>query len=139
MPPVDVCAAVIRRGELTLLATRPPGSRLAGKWEFPGGKVAPGESLEACIRREIREELGLVLGHVRHVDTVEQTDHAPPIRLHFLDCSIDPGAEPVCHEGQQARWFTPAELAILDLLPADRVFVCRLAATLPLPPAPPAT
>jgi len=109
---------------------------MAGKWEFPGGKVSAGESLDACIRREIREELGLSIGQARHVDTVEQADHVPPIRLHFLECCVDPAAQPVCHEGQQAAWFSPAELATLDLLPADRTFVSRLAAAASGPASP---
>jgi 8-oxo-dGTP diphosphatase len=125
MAPVDVCAAVIRRGALILLATRPPGSRLAGRWEFPGGKVSRGESIEACIRREIGEELGLVVLTAEPIDTIEDTGHAPPIRLHFLECTIPADSEPVCHEGQQARWFAADELPALDLLPADRAFLSR--------------
>ena len=129
---VDVCAAVIRRGELILLATRPPGSRLAGKWEFPGGKVSVGESLEACIRREIVEELGLELLNAVLIGTVERGEQCPPVRLHFLDCTVAAGAEPQCREGQTARWFAPEELAGLDLLPGDQVFARRyLAARAP--------
>jgi mutator protein MutT len=101
---------------------------MAGKWEFPGGKVSAGESLVACIRREIAEELGIAVLDAVQLDTVEHTDQQPPIRLHFLECRIAPDAEPVCHEGQQAGWFTPRELAAADLLPADRVFVSRLSA-----------
>jgi 8-oxo-dGTP diphosphatase len=129
---MDVCAAVIRRGSRLLLATRPPGSRMAGKWEFPGGKVSAGESLDVCIRREIAEELGLEVSAVVPLDVVEHGDPPGLIRLHFLACRIAPDAEPVCHEGQQAGWFTAAELAGLDLLPADRVFSERvLSAGLP--------
>jgi mutator protein MutT len=95
-------------------------------WEFPGGKVSGGESLVGCIRREIAEELGLELLSAVQIDTVEHAAQPSAIRLHFMECRIAPNAEPVCHEGQQAAWFTPEELAALDLLPADRLFASRL-------------
>jgi len=128
--PIDVCAAVIRRGRRLLLATRPPGSRLAGHWEFPGGKVAGRETLDECIRRELGEELGLVVLASRLIDTVEPRGQSPGIRLHFLACTIAAEAEPVCHEGQQAGWFSPDDLGRLDLLPADRTFLERHGARL---------
>ena len=56
---LEVCAAVAFRDGKLLLASRRPGSNLAGKWEFPGGKQRDGESLVDCIRRELLEELGL--------------------------------------------------------------------------------
>jgi 8-oxo-dGTP diphosphatase len=117
---------------------------MAGRWEFPGGKVSGGESLVDCIRREIAEELGLEVLSAALVDTVEQAEQQPAIRLHFLECRVTPDAIPVCHEGQQAGWFTLPEIAALDLLPADRIFAGHLqagrspatAAPVP-PPAPP--
>ena len=98
---------------------------MAGKWEFPGGKVSGGESLVGCIRREIAEELGLEVLDAVQIATVEHADQQPAIRLHFLECYVAAGAEPVCREGQQVGWFTLAETAGLDLLPADRVFLDR--------------
>ncbi|HRK17251.1 MAG TPA: NUDIX domain-containing protein, partial [Prosthecobacter sp.] len=57
-PPVEVVCAVLRRGGRLLVARRPAGKRLAGCWEFPGGKIEPGETAEAALLRELREELG---------------------------------------------------------------------------------
>jgi mutator protein MutT len=108
-----------------LLATRPPGGRLAGKWEFPGGKVMAGESLEVCIRREIAEELGLEVLTAVPVDTVEPSEHTAPVRLHFLECTVGARAEPVCREGQTAQWFAPEDVPGLDLVHGDRVFFSR--------------
>jgi 8-oxo-dGTP diphosphatase len=54
-----VTAGIIRRNDSVLLARRPPGERLAGFWEFPGGKVEKGETPEACLARELQEELAI--------------------------------------------------------------------------------
>ena len=54
-----VAAAIVRNGNKVLLARRGPGSKLSGKWEFPGGKVEATESLEDCLTRELDEELGV--------------------------------------------------------------------------------
>lgn len=120
---IDVCAAVIRRGQSVLLATRPPGTHLSGVWEFPGGKVAPGESMEECIRRELAEELGLQVLSARQIATIRHQYPAKTVILHFLECSIDRGAQPVGHEGQQIQWVTVEGLDRIDMAPADRVFV----------------
>ncbi|MBN2450709.1 MAG: NUDIX domain-containing protein [Lentisphaeria bacterium] len=125
MTSVEVCAAVVRRGDRVLLATRPGGSHLAGKWEFPGGKVAEGETLEECIRRELLEELGLGILRAEHLGTVEHTYPGKHVVLHFLECLVPADAEPVCRLAQKAEWFPADCLAALDLAPADRIFVER--------------
>ena len=135
MTAIDVCAAVIRKGGKILLATRPPGAHLAGTWEFPGGKVSGDETLSQCICREIREELGLRVVSARHVDTVEHEYPEKRIVLHFLECVVAGSPVPVCHDGQAADWFTLAEIAALDLAPADRVFAQRLGVACPSPQA----
>ncbi|TPW19804.1 MAG: 7,8-dihydro-8-oxoguanine triphosphatase, partial [Elusimicrobia bacterium] len=56
---ISVCAGVILRSGGVLLARRAPGRRHAGQWEFPGGRVEPGESPQAALKRELREELGI--------------------------------------------------------------------------------
>ncbi|MFA4944099.1 MAG: (deoxy)nucleoside triphosphate pyrophosphohydrolase [Lentisphaeria bacterium] len=127
--PLEVCAAVVRRQRRFLLATRPAGKHLAEHWEFPGGKVHAGETLEACIIRELREELGVTVQAPHWLATL---DHAYPgkhIRLHFLAGDLPATAEPHPHEGQRLGWFTPAEMGALLLAPADRRFAERLART----------
>ena len=127
MKTVDVCAAVVRRGPRFLLATRPADSHLSGKWEFPGGKLHPGESPAQCIARELHEELDLDVCAAHPVTTLDHTYPTFRIRLLFLECTLThPEAEPLCREGQQAGWFTVGEMEGMDLAPADRPFVEHL-------------
>lgn len=121
--PIEVCAAVIRRGGRFLLATRPAESHLAGKWEFPGGKRHHGETAEACIARELGEELGLDVSQATFLAVTTHRYPTKTIRLTFLECVLADKREPVAHDGQQVGWFTFEELHELDLAPADREFL----------------
>lgn len=123
MKPIHVCAAVIVRGNSILLATRPVGTHLAGKWEFPGGKLRPRETLSECTVREIREELGVDPVCSSYLTTIDHTYPEKHIQLAFMRCSIAPEADPQPRDGQAIAWFSAEELPGLDLAPADRVFV----------------
>ena len=123
---IEVCAAVIRHGSRVLLARRPPGSHLAGLWEFPGGKVHDDESLPDCIRREIREELDRDIAVNDHVATVEHQYPEKNIRLHFFDCTLVEGEEDCPGAEWEYGWFEPDEIPRLDLAPADRRFCMSL-------------
>ncbi|HZF79440.1 MAG TPA: NUDIX domain-containing protein [Rubrivivax sp.] len=82
--PVDVAVGVLIDAEgRFLLTSRPAGKVYAGYWEFPGGKVEPGEGIEQALRRELHEELGITIGHAEpwHVELVDYP-HAL-VRLHF--------------------------------------------------------
>jgi 8-oxo-dGTP diphosphatase len=109
-PPIDVVAAVIPRGDGRLLITqRLPSDTLGGYWEFPGGKVEPGEALRDAITRELHEEIGVeaeIGAQIHHVV------HAYPdrdVRLYFFDARIVAG-EPQKIEVADLRWVTPGEL-----------------------------
>ncbi|HEX7086598.1 MAG TPA: (deoxy)nucleoside triphosphate pyrophosphohydrolase [Vicinamibacterales bacterium] len=127
LPPAErlvVAAAVIERDNAFLLTRRLKGTHLAGTWEFPGGKCEAGETLEACLQREIREELGagLVVG-----DLILTTRHAYPervVELHFFSGTLD--GEPVPQLGQEMRWVSRGELASLPLPEADGELIARL-------------
>ena len=101
------------------MATRRPGSHLAGKWEFPGGKIREGETAENCVKRELCEELSLDVKAARELFRMEFQYDEKRVGLHFMLCSIQAGAEPRPQEGQHSGWFIAAEAQALDLAPAD--------------------
>jgi A/G-specific adenine glycosylase len=90
LPHYDVTAAVIRsqRGGRVLIAQRPLGGMLGGLWEFPGGKRERGESLEECLQREIREELGIEVSVGEPVTQVKHTYTHFRITLHAFECRL---------------------------------------------------
>ena len=128
--PVQVCAAVIRKGGRILLATRPQGKHLAGCWEFPGGKVKPGETYEQCIQRELLEELGLCVAVADELAEQEFDYPEKKVVLHFMECELNSDDGPVPQEGQCAEWFLPEDAAALDLAPADAAFIRKYKALL---------
>jgi 8-oxo-dGTP diphosphatase len=101
---VDVAVGVLIRpdGDF-LLTSRPPGKVYEGYWEFPGGKLEPGESVEAALRRELQEEIGVTIGAV-HPWKVEMVDYPHAlVRLNF--CKVfEWTGELQMHEGQSYAW-----------------------------------
>jgi mutator protein MutT len=120
-----VAAAVIDATGRVLIAQRPEGKHLAGGWEFPGGKLEPGEERLAGLARELREELGITIATPRPLIRVR---HAYPSREVLLDIWVVTryGGEPQGLDGQALRWCTQDELAMADLLPADKPIVAVL-------------
>jgi 8-oxo-dGTP diphosphatase len=121
---IVVAAAIIERDGRWLMARRLKGTHLEGLWEFPGGKADPGETLEACLVRELAEELG-VDGRVAGLRW--STTHDYPgtrVELHFYDCTIDGDPQPLL--GQELRWVSASELAELPLPEADAGLVALL-------------
>lgn len=108
-----------------LVAQRPAGKFLGGKWEFPGGKIEAGESAEAGLARELKEELGLRLESARLLLSL-QHDY-PGQRVDLMALLVERYAgEPAGLEGQALKWVWPAELYTLDMVPADRPILDRL-------------
>ncbi len=126
-PLLVVAAALVDRDGRVLLAERPEGKAMAGLWEFPGGKVLPGETPEAALLRELREELG--------IDT--ETSCLAPLTFashayadfHLLMplyvCRVWRGV-PKPREGQRLAWVRPREMRDWPMPPADRPLVAML-------------
>jgi len=124
MTSIVVTAAVIERDERVLVTRRLQGTHLEGFWEFPGGKCDPGEALDACLLRELREELAVdaVIG-----DEMLSTSHTYPerrVELHFFSVSLR--GEPVPQLGQEMQWVRLEDLSSLTLPPADDELVTLL-------------
>ena len=123
---IEVAAALIRDGGGRYLITqRRRGSHLEGLWEFPGGKRDAGESLEECLRRELREELSATFSVGEKFETIEWTYPDRTIVLHFYRCRLEAGPiEPL--EDQAMRWVAPERLHEFGFPPADQALIARL-------------
>lgn len=120
IPPrrVRVVGAVIVQGGLVLAARRGPDGRQAGLWEFPGGKIEPGESAAEALRREIAEELGCEVAVGALVTRTEHEYAHGVVLLETYWCTLLSGSPtPTVHD--EIRWLLPTELRSLDWAPAD--------------------
>jgi 8-oxo-dGTP diphosphatase len=124
LPRLIVTAAVVERDGCYLVTRRIKGTHLAGCWEFPGGKCGDSEGLEACLARELLEELAV---NARIGDEVYSVAHAYPdrvVELHFFRCELEGEPSPVL--GQDMRWVPARELRLLDFPPADAELIAML-------------
>lgn len=116
---IEVAAAVLQKSDGTfLLAQRPSGKVYAGYWEFPGGKVEPGESVQQALVRELHEELGIQVATAYPWLTREFTYPHATVRLKFFRITHWQG-EPTGQENQNLRWQSPFDLTVAPLLPAN--------------------
>jgi 8-oxo-dGTP diphosphatase len=123
---LHVVAGILRDSQgRVLIAQRPAGKPLAGRWEFPGGKVHEGESALAALARELTEELGVTLHAARQLMRYDVTY---PERVISLDVWVVSGwsGEPQGLDGQALEWVPPAELSRHDILEADAPIVNSL-------------
>ena len=123
---LHVTAAVLLSGDTVLICQRRWDSAHPGKWEFPGGKVEAGESLEACIRRELREELDIDAEPGRELWRVQHCyPDGPTCDIAFIHIRRFAGT-PTNRCFADMRWAQLGELSAYDFLEADREFVLRL-------------
>jgi len=115
------CAITYHEGKI-LIAQRKPGVHLAGFWEFPGGKCEKGETMEACLVREVQEELSV---EIRPRILLRQEDHEYPdktVSLYFYLCDWVSGS-PVKKDCQDFKWILPEELKNFRFPPADTLMI----------------
>jgi len=127
-PVTEVAVGVLVQSDgRYLLAQRPPGKPYEGYWEFPGGKLERGETVETALARELHEELGIVMTQCHRWHTLEHDYPHAYVRLHFCKVTGWTG-EPHGREGQAFSWqrlpvevapLLPAAIPVLELLAAD--------------------
>ena len=123
--PIKVVAGILWRKGSFLAARRPLGKPLAGYWEFPGGKVEPGEGLEQALVRELDEELGLTPLEFSLFREKQHVYEHGTVLLYFFQVHAFKG-RPRPREGHKLQWFTPHETNGARFLKADREIVNAL-------------
>jgi 8-oxo-dGTP diphosphatase len=121
---IVVTAAIVEDHGRYFVTRRMKGAHLEGLWEFPGGKIEPGESLADGLGRELKEELGTEVEIGEEIFTV--THHYPDrtVELHFLACAFLNAPVPLL--GQEMRWVARADLASLEFPAADEALIRKL-------------
>jgi mutator protein MutT len=109
-PLIEIAIALVWKEGRLLIARRPAGVHLAGLWEFPGGKIEPGETPAACVLRELREEVGIEAEVTGERALIEFAYPERAVRLHPLDCRWLSG-EPRPVHCEEPRWVSPTELS----------------------------
>lgn len=124
MKTINVVAAVIFKDGKVFATQRGYGEFKDG-WEFPGGKVEPGESPEDALRREIREELEVEVSVGDLIDTIEYDYPAFHLSMKCFACTIA-GGSPHLLEHEAAKWLTSTQLGSVDWLPADVTLIPKI-------------
>jgi len=122
---IEVTAAVICRDGKFLICQRPQGKSCELLWEFPGGKIEPGETAEDCIVRECQEELGVTLRVLRRLTEVSHDYPGWTVNLHFFICEIAAG-ELTKNEHSAFKWITSEETSDYTFCPADAKMIAEV-------------
>ncbi|MBI3537922.1 MAG: A/G-specific adenine glycosylase [Chloroflexi bacterium] len=122
LPHYVIGAGVIYKGKQILIAKRNANDLLGGLWEFPGGKRARGESLPACVAREVREEVGIEIVVAREIAVVPHAFSHFTITLHFFECRYRRGT-PRALECAECKWVAPRALARYAFPAANRKMI----------------
>jgi len=115
---IQVACSIIERDGLVLAARRGASKSLPLKWEFPGGKIDPGESAEECVKRELLEEMGVLIDVKAALPLCTHHYSHFSVTLHPVICVIVSG-EIALYEHTAIRWLPPEELYDLDWAEAD--------------------
>lgn len=128
MKTVKVVAAIITKtedGEMLIFATQRGYGEFKDGWEFPGGKVEPGESPDEALVREIQEELSIRISVDRHIHTVEYDYPSFHLSMNCYICHIEKGS-PVLTEHEAAKWLNMNNINSVNWLPADVEVINKL-------------
>ena len=121
---IVVSAGVVKRDGRIMICQRKPEVHNGLKWEFPGGKLEPGESPEAALRRELREELGIDVKVGRVMDVMFHSYGDRDVLILFYPCVIEKG-EPACIDCDAVEWVLPGDILKYDFADGDRRFAER--------------
>ena len=124
MKTIRVTAAVIRKGDRVFATARGYGD-YKGEWEFPGGKIEPGETPREALAREIREELDTDILVGDFIETIEYDYPSFHLSMDCFWCSIRSGSLTL-REAEAARWLTADSLDSVNWLPADRSLIGKI-------------
>lgn len=122
---MEVTAAIIKDRDAILICRRPAGKQHPLLWEFPGGKMEPGETPEQCVVRECREELDITLEVLAPFATVTRREKGEEVRIQFFLCALRQG-KPKAMEHQDMQWIRPAQWREFSFCPADEEMVKKL-------------
>ena len=128
MKKIEVVAAIIRDEEGRVFATQRGYGEWQDFWEFPGGKMEPGESPEEALKREIWEELETKIVVEQLVTTVEYDYPRFHLTMHCFWCHVESGSL-ILKEHEAARWLSKENLDSVNWLPADKIVIERIKKT----------
>jgi 8-oxo-dGTP diphosphatase len=122
IPRIQVAAGLVYHDGRYLIAKRRPQAHLGGLWEFPGGKQETGESLEECLARELREELGIEIARPALFRIIRHRYRDKVVELHFFRCRLK-GGQPRPLGCEDFRWVTASDLRHYRFPPADQPLI----------------
>ena len=125
MKVIEVVAAIIHDEEGRIFATQRGYGPMKDGWEFPGGKMEPGETPEEALKREIWEELETRIEVEQLFKTIDYDYPDFHLTMHCYICKVESG-KLTLKEHEAARWLTKEQLSSIDWLPADRSIISRL-------------
>lgn len=125
MKRMDVAIAVVVQEKQVLICKRPAKAHLGGFWEFPGGKQEPGESIQQCVARELREELDIQTDILAALPIIEHDYPDRQVRLHPFLCAFK-GGEPKPIGCEEVRWVSYTDLGQFTFPPANDVLIAQV-------------
>jgi len=123
--PIEVAAGLVFHDGKLLITKRPERSHLAGLWEFPGGKREANETIERCLHRELKEELGIEVALGQALESVTHKYSVMTLQITFFLARLAKG-EPRAIECAGLEWVTREKLAKFQFPPADQLLISRL-------------